>query len=97
MTPAPPWVGYGHVGRKYSLLDRPLDVVPDCHPDFGLRKHLLQTSRRRVVTATLTVACQSSQQMRKVPYATTLTAWLIAVQASCIYGTFITRDKIFVL
>ena len=25
-----------YVGRKYSLLDRPLDVVPDCHPDFGL-------------------------------------------------------------
>ena len=39
MGPAPPWVGYGHVGRKYSLLGRPLDVVPDCHPDFGLGKH----------------------------------------------------------
>ena len=31
-----PWVGYGYVGRKYSLLDRPLDVVPDCHTYFGL-------------------------------------------------------------
>ena len=28
-----------NVRRKYSLLDRPLDVVPDCHPDFGRGKH----------------------------------------------------------
>ena len=55
MGPAPPWVGYGYVGRKYSLLGRPLDVVPDCHPAFGLGKHALLTSRRRMVTPTLTV------------------------------------------
>ena len=36
MAPAPPWLRYGYVGRKYSLLDRPLDVVPDCYTDFGL-------------------------------------------------------------
>ena len=24
------------IGRKYSLLDRPLDAVPDCYTDFGL-------------------------------------------------------------
>ena len=43
MAPAPPWLGYGYVGRKYSLLDRPLDVVPDCYTDFGLGKHVLYT------------------------------------------------------
>ena len=37
--PAPSWVGYGYVGRKYSRLHRPLDVALDCQPDFGLGKH----------------------------------------------------------
>ena len=27
--------------KEYSLLDRPLDVVLDCNPDFGLGKHAL--------------------------------------------------------
>ena len=67
---APPWLGYGYVGRKYSLLDRPLDVVPDCHPDFGFASwkacslHVpAPAPRRRMVAATLTV-CERGETVQ---------------------------------